>query len=175
MSTATATQASQPLAVDPKLTSAIIESVENALVMCNTTAKCVSLSTVPSGNVGLITGLIGVHGKVSGFITVNLAERMGIKMAEGLLQESFNEVNSQVVDAAGEFANIIVGGVKSGLAGSQWSFSNITVPSVIVGQGYQLTYARGLEYLCATFEHDDQEAVMLSDRLMNVSVSLLKL
>jgi len=161
--------------VDSELTSSIIKSMESAFGMCDRKAKCVGISSVPSGESGLITGLIGVHGKVSGFVTVNMADRVAIKAVEGLLQDSFSEITSQVVDGAGEITNIIVGGIKSTLGNSKWAFSNMTVPSVIIGKGYQIAYARGLEFLCATFEHEDDEAVMLEDRLVRVSISLLQL
>ena len=119
--------------------------------------------------------MIGVHGKVSGFVTVNMSERFGIAAVEGLLQEKYGELSSQVVDGVGEITNIIVGGIKSALSGTKWSFSNITVPSVIVGKGYQIAYAKGLDFLSISFEHDDPEAIMLEDRLMQVSISLLRL
>ena len=120
-------------------------------------------------------GMIGVHGKVSGFITVNMTDRIAVRAVDGLLQEKFNELNSQVVDATGEITNMVVGGIKSALATTQWAFSQITVPSVIVGQGYSIAYARGLEFLNVIFEHDDKDAVLLEDRLIQVSISLLTL
>jgi hypothetical protein len=61
------------------------------------------------------------------------------------------------------------------LASSKWGFTQITVPSVIVGRGYSIAYARGLEFLTVTFEHEDREAVLLEDRLIQVSMSLLTL
>ena len=173
MSTVIAESSSINISANPKLVKAIQDSVNNALVMCGTTASCVGVSTVPSRESGSITGLIGVHGKVSGFITTNMAERFALQAVGGLLQDEYNELTSQVVDGAGEITNIIVGGIKSGLANSDWGFSQITVPSVIVGQGYSIAYARGLEFVNVTFEHDDEEAVLLCDRLMHVSMSLL--
>ncbi|MCH8043410.1 MAG: chemotaxis protein CheX [Planctomycetes bacterium] len=164
-----------PIAVEPTLIEATINSVNSALAMCETSAKCVSISTVPNSNSGIVTGMIGVHGKVSGFITVNMAERVALCAVQGLLQESYPKLSSQVVDGVGEITNIIVGGIKAALGKTQWAFSNITVPSVIVGTGYQIAYARGLEFLCATFEHDDPEAIMLNDRMLQVSISLLRL
>ena len=161
------------IAANTTLVKAIHDSFESALTMCGTSARNVGVSTVPSRDSGKITGLIGVHGKVSGFITVNMPERFAIHAVEGLLQESFGELTSQVVDGAGEITNIIVGGIKSALASSRWSFSQITVPSVIVGQGYSIAYARGLEFINVTFEHNDEEAVLLEDRLVHVSISLL--
>ncbi len=166
-----------PLAAiaDTELTKATLTAVSNGLAMCETKAKCVGLSAVPGNDSGIITGLIGVHGRVSGFITVNLSERFALRAVGGLCQEDFGQLTSQVVDGVGEIANIVVGGIKSQLAGTPWGFTHITVPSVIVGKGYHIAYARGLSFLCATFENDDAEAVMLEDRLMQVSLSLLRL
>ena len=175
MATATLEATSTEIPVDPKLVKAVVNSVNGGLVMCGAKARCVGIASVPYRDTGLVTGMIGVHGKASGFVTVNISQRMAIKLAEGLLQEKFDSLTSQVVDACGEITNIIVGGIKGELAGSDWSISNITVPSIIVGQGYQITYARGLQFLCAMFESDDEEAVMLEDRLLQVSISLLRL
>ena len=143
--------------------------------MWNAIARCVGIASVLCRETGLITGLIGVHGSVSGFITVNMSERTAIKVVEGLLQESFGELTTEVVDSAGEITNITVGGIKSSLAGSPWAFFQITIPSVVVGKGYHIAYVKGLEFVCATFEYEDDGALMLEDRLMRVSVSLLRL
>jgi chemotaxis protein CheX len=164
-----------PSFVDPHLCKAIQNAVDNALSMCATKARCVALAAVPSRETGILTGMIGLHGKVSGFVTVNMAERVALQTVGGLLGETYNELSNQVVDGAGEITNIIVGGIKSSLAGSPWAFSQITVPSVIIGRGYQIAYARGLEFLNATFEVENQATIMLEDRLMQVSISLLKL
>jgi chemotaxis protein CheX len=164
-----------PSLVEPRLLRSILDAVQNALVMCDSQARCVGISTVPTREPSPLTGLIGVHGKVSGFLTVNMAEKSAIKLVEGLLGEKYGTLTPQIVDGAGEITNIIVGGIKSTLAGSTWSFSHITVPSVIIGRGYQIAYAKGLDFVCATFEREDPEAILLEDRLFHVSVSLLRL
>lgn len=164
-----------PLNVEPLLLKAALGSVSNALTMCNVRARCVSVSSVPVRDGGLITGLIGLHGKVSGFCSVNMSERFAIRAVEGLLQDQFGALTSQVVDGAGEITNIIVGGIKGSLAGTPWAFSQITVPSVIVGNNYHIAYAKGLDFLSVTLEHQDSEAVMLQDRLLHVSLSMLRL
>jgi chemotaxis protein CheX len=175
MATATLEAPSMSFRADPHLLQTLQESVASALTMCDTQARCVGISTVPSHEPGIVTGLIGVHGKVSGFVTVNMAERVALKAVGGLLQDNYDKLTAQVVDGVGEITNLIVGGIKGGLSTTPWSFSHITVPSVIVGKGYKIAYVRGLEFLCAVFEHNDPDALMLNDRLLQVSVSLLRL
>lgn len=170
-----ATADAPSLAVNNTLLEAVASSTGNALHMCGLTANCVGASRVPHQESGIVTGMIGVHGSVSGFITVNMSERFAIKAVGGLMQDDFgSELNSTVVDGAGELTNMIVGGAKSVLSPTEWAFSHITVPSVIVGKGYSIAYARGLEFLSTTFECDDEEAVLLEDRLFHVSMSLLQ-
>lgn len=160
---------------EPVLVQAIATAVGNALTMCDLSARLVGVAAVPSMERGTVTGLVGVHGRVSGFITVNFAERLAIKAVEGLAQDKFTKLCSQVVDGVGEVTNIVAGGIKGGLSTTPWAFTNITVPSVIVGNGYHLAFAKGLAYLTATFEHQDAEALLLEDRLLHVSMSLLRL
>jgi CheY-specific phosphatase CheX len=143
--------------------------------MCDSQASCVAIARVPARDPGSVTGLIGVHGSVSGFITVNLAERVAKSIVGGLLQDNFEALTGQVIDGVGELNNIIAGGIKKGVLGTPWAFANVTVPSVIVGRNYQIAYCRGLEYLSATFEQQNDDAVMLDDRLLQVAVSLIRL
>ena len=175
MVTATAEPPFFPLAIEPQLTKAVIASVHKGLVMCGATARCVGLSEVPPREGGNVTGMIGVHGRVSGFVTVSMSEQFAIATVEGLLQDKFDKLTSQVIDGVGEITNIIVGGIKGALANSNWAFPHITVPSVILGDGYQIAYARGLTFICATFERQDSDSILLRDRLLQVSVSLLRL
>lgn len=175
MSAVAEAPAAAPTNVDPALLAAVQDAVAKGLTMCGIKARPVGVCTIPARDSAYVTGVIGVHGKVSGFITVGLGQRVAIKAVEGLLQDQFGTLTSQVVDGIGEITNIIVGGIKSKMASSPRAFSHITVPSVIVGTGYQMAYARGLEFLCCLFEHEDEEAVLLDDRLLQVSVSLLRL
>ncbi|MCH8840186.1 MAG: chemotaxis protein CheX [Planctomycetes bacterium] len=151
------------------------EAAHSAVQMCNTKIRCVGVSSMPGQESGMITGMIGVHGKVSGFVSVNMSERFAICAVEGLLNEKFGKLSSQVIDGAGELTNIIVGGIKGALANTKWGFSNITVPSVIVGQNFMVAYSKGLEFLTVTFEHDDEDAFLIDDRMVHVSMSLLSL
>ena len=167
--------AANPVAADPLLLNAVVESTHCALSMCDASARCVGVSTIPTRDPGRVTGMIGVHGNVSGFITVNLAEQVALGLVGGLLQDHFTTLSAQIIDGVGEISNIIAGSVKKRLSGTPWSFRDVTVPSVIVGQNYQIAYCRGLQYLAATFEHQNDETFLLDDRLVQVSISLIRL
>ena len=162
------------LAADPILLEATINGVESCLTMCDTKAKCVGISTIPTREAGRVTGMIGVHGEVSGFITVNMAEQVAMSAVGGLLQEPCTTLTPQVIDGVGEMTNLISGVIKKGVAGSKWGFSHVTVPSVIVGHNYQIAYAKGLQYLSAVFEQQGVQTVMLDERLLQVAVSLIR-
>jgi len=176
MVTATATQeASSILPINQQLLRAVNSSVEDAMGMCGLQAVCMGASAVPVPGNGSLTGLIGVHGDASGFVTVNLGEILALKAVSGLLQEEFSEMSAQIIDGLGEITNLISGGIKARLAKSDWKFSKITVPSVIVGDSYQITYVKGLEFISVTYEQQDSASIMLEQRLLNVSMSLLRL
>lgn len=158
-----------------ELFGAVIESTPKALLMCGAKGDCVGVSRRPSRQEGQITGMVGVHGTVSGFAAINMTNCLALHLVDGLLGESNERVSPQVIDGVGEVTNIIVGGVKSALSCSEWAFSHITVPSVIVGDGYQVAYASGIELLDVMFDIKNPNAITATDRLLHVTMSLLKL
>ena len=175
MATVAEDQALECININSTLFTAVNDAVNSGYSMCDTKLRCVGVSAMPTEESGIITGMIGVHGKVSGFISLNMSEHLAIRSVEGLLQEDFGKLCSQVIDGTGEITNIVVGGIKSALAKTEFGFSHITVPSVIVGQNFTIAYAPGLQYLTVTFEHVDSEAIRIEDRMLHVSMSLLSL
>lgn len=157
------------------LLAAVTSAAQKGLSMAGLKSKCVGVSRVPGHQSGEITGMIGLHGSVSGFATVNLSETLALEAVYQLLGERQEKITPQVVDGVGEITNIIIGGIKSALAKTEWGFSQITVPSVIVGQGYQVAFAKGLELIDVVLEIENEDAVMVQDRLLHVTLSLLKL
>lgn len=161
--------------INQTLLDAVVSAVDRGIEMTGLTSRCVGVSRAPGKQSGEVTGMIGVHGSVSGFVTVNMSQRLALQAVEGLLHEKFETLTPQVVDGAGEVTNMLVGGVKANLAATEWAFKNMTVPSVIIGEGYQVAFARGLEVIDVAFEIENGHAILASDRLLHVSLSLLKL
>lgn len=164
----------ESIIADGRLFEAAIDSTTEALEMCGLKARCVGVSTVPSTEIGRLTGLIGVHGNVSGFCSVNASERVALKAVGGLLQDTFATVTAQVIDGLGEITNIVTGNIKSRISRTEWAFLQMTTPSVIVGHHYQLRFGHRSFYLSLAFELEDKDAVSVEDRMMRVTMSLMK-
>jgi chemotaxis protein CheX len=121
-----------------------------------------------------ITGLIGLSGKCTGFISISMPERVALAMVSGLSMESYKTINTQIIDGVGEITNIIAGGIKTKLYSTQWTVNNITIPSVILGSNYQISYSKGIEYCSISFEIDDEESLTVQDRVFMVTSSLIQ-
>lgn len=153
------------------IANAIIVSVDSGLKMCGKSTRVVGISRIPARapNIALM-GIIGMSGKNTGFLTVSLSEYVATQAISGLLQETRTTIDSQVIDGVGELTNIIAGGIKSRLANTPWQFLSITVPSVIIGADYSLSFIKGIEYVALSFEIIDDNA----NRFFTVSISLMQ-
>jgi chemotaxis protein CheX len=157
------------------ITNALIQSVEACFSMCELKVRVVGVTKIPM-NIpsGVITGMIGVHGKCSGFITLEMTERASTLAVSGLLQDEFRTINNQVIDGVGELTNIIAGGIKSKMYNSEWTVSTITIPSVILSNNYNISYSKGIEFVSITFEIDDPETHSIQNRIFMVTASLMQ-
>ncbi|MEN1679997.1 MAG: hypothetical protein AAGJ46_10410 [Planctomycetota bacterium] len=90
------------LSVNGTLLEAVVGSTRNALAMCQAEAHCVGASRIPQQQAGTVTGMIGVHGNASGFITANLPERFAMSAVASLMDEKVGDrLTAGVVDGVG--------------------------------------------------------------------------
>ena len=165
----------QGLSANYQIINAIIQSVENCFQMCDTKVRIVGITKIPTQlQSAAVTGMIGMSGKCTGFMTLNLPERVALLSVSGLLQDEFVKLNPQVIDGVGELTNIIAGGLKTKLYNTPWTIANITIPSVILGSNYQISYAKGIEYCSVSFEVDDPDTLAVQDRVFMVNTSLMQ-
>lgn len=78
---------------------------------------------------------VGLAGRLVGSGMLTLSSEAACKLASILLMDDYQEVNSDVVDAVGEMANMIVGGIKTRLEG-QGEPLGLSIPSVISGSNF---------------------------------------
>ncbi|GHT33307.1 hypothetical protein FACS1894214_5130 [Planctomycetales bacterium] len=163
------------LTINPLITQSIVKSVEDCLQMCNMKVNVVGITRIP---VHLpqapVTGMIGLSGKCTGFISITMPERVAYRAVSGLLMEDLKAVNSAVVDGVGEITNIIAGGLKTKLYNTAWMVNHITIPSVILGDNYNISFSKGIDYCGITFETEDIESLTIHDRVFMVTTSLIQ-
>jgi chemotaxis protein CheX len=121
-----------------------------------------------------VTGMIGLSGKCTGFISLTMPNRVATLAVSGLSMEECTIVNALVIDGVGEITNIIAGGLKTRLYNTPWMINNITIPSVILGTNYHISYTKGIEFCGITFEIDDPDTISIQDRVFMVSTSLIQ-
>ncbi len=169
------TNAIKGLVVNYPMVNAISGAVESCFQMCDTKVQLVGITKIPTQlpNAG-VTGMIGMSGKCTGFMTLNMPERVALLAVSGLLQDEFTKLNPQVIDGVGELTNIIAGGLKTKMYNTPWMVANITIPSVILGNNYQISYSKGIEYCSVSFEVDDPETLSIQDRIFMVNTSLMQ-
>ncbi|MDR2756775.1 MAG: chemotaxis protein CheX [Planctomycetaceae bacterium] len=163
------------LTINTLITNSTIMSVESCFQMCDLKMRVVGITKIPIHLPDApVTGMIGLSGKCTGFLSLTMPNRVATLAVSGFSMEEYTTVNAQVVDGVGEITNIIAGGLKTKLYNTPWMINNITVPSVILGSNYNISYTKGIEYCGITFEIDDPETMSIQDRVFMVSTSLIQ-
>ena len=163
------------LTLNSLIVNSMISSVDGCLQMCDMKVRIAGITKIPIQlPKSLITGLIGLSGNCTGFISMSMPEHVATLAVSKLSMEDYKVINAQVVDGIGEMTNIIAGGLKTKLFNTPWSVNHITIPSVILGDNYNISYSKGIEYCGVTFEVDDPDTVSIHDRVFVVSTSLMK-
>jgi chemotaxis protein CheX len=96
-----------------------------------------------------ICGVIGMSGKMMGMCIVGLSKSVAVKAASHLLMSPCDEINTEVTDAVGEIANMVAGAAKSQLEEHEL---RISLPSVIVGENYQVRFPSTSPPICIPFQ-----------------------
>ena len=163
------------LSLNSLIVNSLITSVEGCLQMCDLKVRVVGVTKIPIQLPDApVTGLIGLSGKCTGFISITMPERVATHAVSGLSMEEYKTINAQVIDGVGEMINIIAGGLKTKLYNTPWMVNNITIPSVILGDHYNISYSKGIEYCGVTFEVDDPDTLSIHHRVFTVDTSLMQ-
>lgn len=98
-----------------------------------------------------ISGVIGLSGRASGTVVINLSTEVALQAASAMLMEEIDEVNDDVVDAVGELANVIAGQAKAELVNYELS---VSLPNVILGEGHEVRFPSATPPLVVPFKTD---------------------
>ena len=98
-----------------------------------------------------ISGLIGLSGRASGMVVLNLSEEVALKAASAMLMTELTEIDEDVLDAVGELANMVAGQAKTDLEEYELS---VGLPSVVTGDGHEIRFPSSTPPLCVPFKTD---------------------
>ncbi|CAL1151167.1 unnamed protein product [Cladocopium goreaui] len=98
-----------------------------------------------------VSGLIGLSGKASGMVVINLSAEAALQAASAMLMEEQTELNDDVLDAIGELANVIAGQAKADL--EEYDLS-VGLPSVVTGEGHEIRFPSSTPPLAVPFKTD---------------------
>lgn len=91
-----------------------------------------SRATIPTEG---IVAMVGMAGAVSGNGCLCLSKTFACQAASRFLMAEYDEVNDEVLDAAAELSNMIIGGLKT-LLEDQLGVMGLSVPTVVFGDKY---------------------------------------
>jgi chemotaxis protein CheX len=165
--------ASCALNLDPELLDAVISSTLVGLQMTNIQPVPVGASRFASAR-HPITVMVGLVGKHSGNMTLNLSEAAMLHLTSALMGEQYTQVTEASIDAIMEIGNMVAGSIKGPLSGTGFEISHISLPSLVLGNSYDMIYARGIASVAVDFEVPDMPLSTMKGRFFSSAVSLLK-
>jgi len=159
------------LNIDEFLMEACVKSTIAGLTMANVEPRAVGCSILGARSQD-ITVVVGIVGRRSGTVTLNLPKPAALWLASRLLDSKFTELNEETMDAVGEITNIIAGKMKGELGSEKYGIANISCPSIIIGADYYMYHFQGFDTVTVEFELQNAPIVMMKDRIFSTTLAL---
>lgn len=125
--------------------------------------KTMLSSTAKRGEVGVfkdapnprdIMGLIGLSGPARGMVALSFPIGTALNMVNRLLGTETKVIDDTVSDAVAELVNIIAGGAKARFPTEDGVPIDLSLPTVVRGNSYNVDYPSGSAWLEVPFESD---------------------
>lgn len=98
-----------------------------------------------------ISAIIGLSGEVKGSAVISFPQAIALSVASAMFMDELTEINDDVKDAAGEFANIVVGNARNKLVDAGLNVT-ISTPTIIVGRDHQISHPHNIPFLVIPFK-----------------------
>jgi chemotaxis protein CheX len=102
---------------------------------------------------GDISGLISLTGGAKGSVSVSFTEACILSLVSRMFGDEMNEVNEEIMDAAGEIANMISGHARQKLEENGTSLK-AGIPTVIAGKNHSISHISGNPVTSIPFNTD---------------------
>ncbi|KUJ96150.1 MAG: chemotaxis protein CheX [Desulfonauticus sp.] len=134
----------------------VVDAVSNvfstmAMVEVKPGKPYVKKDTTSSGDVSGIIGFSSPDGKSKGSMSVTFTEQSVLGIVSQMLGEEFSTISKDVVDAVGEFTNMISGQARRGMDEIGMTFE-AGIPSVVTGKNHSISHVSSKAILVIPFE-----------------------
>lgn len=102
-----------------------------------------------------ISGVIGLAGQAVGSVVISMPEDLALNVVSKFLGEEKTKIDDDVVDAVGEFINMIAGSTKKVFSEKGLKFK-ISIPNVIIGKGHKINKPSNVPCLGVKFNVGDK-------------------
>ena len=123
-------------------------NVFDTMLSCKVERNGLSLVETPKA-IHEISGIIGLSGKASGSVVINVSREVALGAHERLLGEPVDQINDEVTDSIGELTNMIAGQAKSQLERYELS---VSIPTIVTGRNHLIQYASNVKPMCIMFD-----------------------
>lgn len=160
------------LDVDPTLVGCLVDGTYKGLRMTGVEPDVVGISKFSNAK-GELTVIVGLHGKRSGYVTMNLSKGTAIYLASRIIGEELTTLDDDTIDAICEIGNMVAGQIHNHLSGTQFQSTGISLPALIFGANYNFYHAKNLTSLSVQFEIREVSIVNMDDKFFTTSLAIL--
>ncbi len=139
-----------------ELVNPFIESVQDIFTtMFSTEARRGSVGiTDAEKNPGDLVALIGISGRATGNVALSLPTSTALALIGTLMEETYEDLNDDVIDGIAELVNMIGGGAKAKMNVEGEVPMDLSLPTVVSGDNYKVKYPTKTIWLEVPFESD---------------------
>lgn len=156
VATAVRNEGSKKSTVNVEFINPFIDATRNVFTtMCNIDCKRKKLFLKDDHKMlGDISGVMGLTGAATGSVVISMPGKLACQVVGNMLQmEPEDELSSDVCDGVGEVINMVAGQAKAMLVKTKYHFT-ISIPSVVKGQGHEISHKKGTPNIVVLFETD---------------------
>ena len=100
-----------------------------------------------------VSGILGFSGDIRGMLTIHCPNEVAIAITSSFLGMETGEINADVIDAIGELANMVTGGIKEAFTGQEKEIK-LSIPTVVAGKSYNINNLADADWVIIPFTMD---------------------
>jgi len=128
-----------------KATLTVLETM--AFIKANPKKPFIKKNTIATGD---ISSIIGLSGETKGTISVSFESKCILSIVSNMFGEEIKELNEEVMDAAGEIANMISGQARQELEAAG-KVLYAAIPTVISGKSHTISHMTSAPIMAVPF------------------------